>query len=259
MRSVWLMYHDVHEGQPAADVPTSAAMYHLSRARFVEHVDALRSSGRRIVSVDDPFVADSVAITFDDGWRGAFEIALPVLAERGIRATYFITRDFVGRPHMADAAMIRGAASAGMQIGVHGTTHRMLSGLSADEIFQELASCRGYLEDLVGQPVLHASLPGGDLNRTIISAARRAGLRSLSTSRPGVNGPRTSAFRLRRMGVKHTTTADDVRRYCRFQVREEELRWLVLQAPRTMLGMKNYSRVRRWILDKSEQSEVFEP
>ena len=40
--------------------------------------------------------ADSIFITFDDGWEGAFNIAMPILKEFGYRCTYFITKDFIG-------------------------------------------------------------------------------------------------------------------------------------------------------------------
>ncbi|HSF02333.1 MAG TPA: polysaccharide deacetylase family protein, partial [Solirubrobacterales bacterium] len=190
MSSVWLMYHDVHEAAPRPDVPRSAAMYHVSRAAFAGHLAAIRASGRRLLTVGDVLRRpdeDSVVITFDDGWRGAFDVALPMLVNEGWRATFFVTRDFIGRSGFCDGGVLVAAARAGMEIGVHGTTHRMLSACTRDEILAEFTRCKSHLEDLLSQPVSFASLPGGDASRTIVECAEQAGLRCLCTSRPGLN------------------------------------------------------------------------
>ncbi len=259
MRSVWLMYHDVYPERVATDLPRTAAMYHLSRAEFAAHLAVVRASRRRVITAAEPASGDTVSITFDDGWHGAFAVALPMLVDAGVRATFYVTRDFVGRPHMAQAGLIVEAARAGMEIGVHGTTHRMLAALTPAEIYEEFAACRAYLEDLIGKRVAHASLPGGDVNQVIVASAHRAGLESLCTSRPGVNRARTSRYSLKRIGIKGSTSPSEIGRYCGYNVLREEARWMGMQAPRTLLGMKNYSRLRRWILDREGKPEVFEP
>jgi peptidoglycan/xylan/chitin deacetylase (PgdA/CDA1 family) len=259
MRSVWLGYHDVFEREAAADLPRTATVYHLSRAELAAHLAAIRSSRRRVITAGERSDGDTVAITFDDGWRGSFEIAVPLLVEAGLRATFYVTRDFIGRPHMVEPSLIVEAASAGMEIGVHGTTHRMLSSLSPAEIREEFATCRKHLEDLIGKPVLHASLPGGDLDDAIVAAARAAGIVTLCTSRPGVNTARTSPVRLRRLGIKAGTPAETIARYCRYDLLREEARWMVMQAPRVVLGMQRYSRVRRWIMDRDGKQHLFRP
>lgn len=266
MRSLWLMYHDVYERAPRPEVPASAAAYHVSRERFAAHLLAIARSGHRVVTVGECLAAPAstghgVVLTFDDGWVGAFEVALPLLLERGWRATAFVTRDFVGRRHFAGRDSLRAAAAAGMEIGVHGVTHRMLSACTPAEIVAEFRDCRDYLEALLGQPVTHASIPGGDMTPTVVSCARQAGMTSLSTSRPGVNHAASSPFDLRRLAIKDSTRAADVERYCRFRLGQERLRWAALQMPRTLLGMKRYSTLRRALLREGgpNPTEVFKP
>ncbi len=264
MSSVWLMYHDVHEVAPRPGVPRSAAMYHVNRASFAGHLAAIKASGRRVLTVAG-FLRrpdeDSVVITFDDGWRGAFDVALPLLANEGWRATFFVTRDFIGRRGFCDGETLAAAARAGMEIGVHGTTHRMLSACTRDEILAEFASCKSHLEGLLAQPVSFASLPGGDVNRSIVAGARQAGLRCLCTSRPGLNHEGTSRFGLRRIAIKASTSDADVARYCRHELGREIARWGLLQIPRSLLRGKNYSRLRRRFLGEREHQshQVFEP
>ena len=266
MKSLWLMYHDIYDREPRPGVPASATAYHVSRTTFDGHLRAIHASGLRVVTVGD-FVADpaaagdSVILTFDDGWIGGFEIAVPLLQERGWRATFYVTRDFVERDHFCKRATLRAAYAAGMEIGVHGVTHRMLSACSHSEVVAEFRECRDYLESVLGRPVGHASVPGGDLTPMVVDCAREAGLTSLSNSRPGLNHARSSRFDLRRLAVKSTTSALDIARYCAFRLGPERARWAMLQLPRAVLGMRQYSRLRRVILRerRADPTEVFEP
>ena len=208
MRSMWLMYHDVYTREPQAGVPRSASMYHLSQAAFLEHLRVIKASGRTVLTARE-FLSgraqESVVLTFDDGWRGAFEIAVPLLAEFGWKATFFVTRDFVGRDWFCERSMLVAAVEAGMELGVHGTDHRMLSACTRAEVAAQFSDCKAFLESIIGRPVEAASLPGGDVNDLIVSCARQAGLLSLCTSRPGINRGSTSPFALRRIAMRPAT------------------------------------------------------
>lgn len=264
MKSVWLMYHDVYDTSPDRALPRSATMYHVSRTALRQHFTAVRNSGRTVATVGEYLSGlnrDSVVITFDDGWKGSFEWGISTLKEFGWKAAFFVTRDFIGKKGFGADSTIRMAADQGMEIGVHGTTHRMLSGCTREEIVSEFRICREHLESVVGQPVRLASLPGGDMNDTIVECARQAGLTSVCTSRPGINRKGTSPFHLRRIGIKDSTGEVEIARYCRYQLQPEVMRWAAFQVPRTLLGMKNYSRLRRMLLGEKENNnqEVFRP
>jgi peptidoglycan/xylan/chitin deacetylase (PgdA/CDA1 family) len=265
MNSVWLAYHDIHDGSRARNIPTSAAMYHVSSELFSRHLECIKSSGHRVVTVGE-FVSspdlrtDSVVLTFDDGWQGAFATALPLLVRIGWPATFFVTSGFVGRPGFCDAQMLQDAVSAGMEIGIHGTTHRMLSSCSKPEITGELQVCKGFLESLLQRSIQHASVPGGSTNRLVSECAAELGLQSLSTSRPGINSPVQPHYDLRRMAIRSSTRASDVDRYCRHAVKRETARWAMLQLPRRVLGMRNYARLRQRLMSGSEGTDaLFQP
>jgi peptidoglycan/xylan/chitin deacetylase (PgdA/CDA1 family) len=264
MKSIWFMYHDIYQKEPMPGVPRSAAMYHVSRETFAQHLSAIQVSGLRVITASEflkSHDSNSVILTFDDGWRGAFETALPMLQEFGIKATFFITKDFVGHRGFCDRSLVSEAANAGMEIGVHGTTHRMLSGCSPEEIRWELSACKEFLESLFQQQIVSASMPGGDWNKVIASCAKEIGLKLLCTSRPGVNKPEVSLYNLRRVAIRESTSSLDIRRYCSYNARKELLRWTILQLPRATLGMKRYSLLRRRLLgeQKVRGNELFKP
>jgi peptidoglycan/xylan/chitin deacetylase (PgdA/CDA1 family) len=263
-RSIWLAYHDVYRTEPAHGIPRSAGIYHVSKESFLRHMSAIRDAGRPVVTISEYLAgvaADSLVLTFDDGWSGAFENALPILQEVGWKATFFVTRDFVGRDRFCNKRMLVDAVEAGMEIGIHGTTHRMLSRCSAAELVWEFAACKNYLESLLGRSVQHASLPGGDWSPGVESCAIQAGFKSVCTSVPGFNILDASPFQLKRMAIKSGTRCSDIDRYCGYSCDREIWRWAFLQIPRRVLGVRNYVRLRKWIVDERDdnQSALFEP
>jgi Predicted xylanase/chitin deacetylase len=254
------MYHDVYADAPDPRIPRTAATYHISKDAFAEHLSVIEKSGNSVVTAGQT-APDSVGITFDDGWAGAFEIAMPMLAEKGWKATFFITRDFVNRAGFCDEDMIIEAARQGMEIGVHGTTHRVLSACTREEMIYEWSACKDFLETLTGKPVEHASLPGGDLNEEIIDCAKKCGLKSISTSIPGIHDADSDAFRIKRIPIRESTSATDLKRYCRFSAAPEVIYWTVFQLPKRLIGMRNYTRLRRHLMDRraAGQREIFKP
>jgi len=258
------MYHDVFSESPAPFIPRTSAMYHISKQSFIQHLAIIKKSTLNVMNVSeilDNNDKNSMSITFDDGWEGAFNIAMPILKEFGYRCTYFITKDFIGREGFIDEKGIMMASESGMEIGVHGTTHRMLSNCSNDEIIWEFKSCKQYLESLTGQKVVSASMPGGDWNDIIASCAKKAGLKLLCTSKLGLNGPGTNLFNLRRIPIKRNTSERAIGRYCQYEISMELIKSTLYQLPRRFLGMKRYSNFRRWLLGEKNRNsiEIYKP
>jgi peptidoglycan/xylan/chitin deacetylase (PgdA/CDA1 family) len=249
------MYHEVHDGAaPAHGVPAGAARYHVPKDRFREQLRVLRSLGARTTTVGE-FAAgraategDSVMLTFDDGWEGSLSNGVQCLLDAGMSATFFVTRDFVGKRHFAGPSLLREAHAAGVELGTHGATHRFLSTLPRREIETELASSKAFLEDLLGAPVETASVPGGAWSPLVGAVARECGYAALCTSRPGLNGRRTDLFALRRVAVRRGTPMAAFERYARLKIAREVVRAAALEAPRRVLGRDRYATLRARVL-----------
>src|SRR2546425_2691605 len=142
----------------------------------------------------------AVALTFDDGYRGLLDHALPVLERFGFRATFFLVSDRVGGTNAWDARHgdaprslmnwneTAGLLARGMSIGAHSRTHPYLTDLPEPELEDEIRRSKETIEDRLGCSVRFFSYPHGLIDercRRSVMAAGDAGARS---AQPGGDG-----------------------------------------------------------------------
>jgi peptidoglycan/xylan/chitin deacetylase (PgdA/CDA1 family) len=194
MRPTALIYHDVLvDGGPddSGFGGADALSYKLTESQFHRHLDLIAAS----LGVDAPLcfpdpaaaatVGGRVVLTFDDGGASAATRILRALGERGWRAHFFVTTDFIGTKGFLTPAGLRELHTTGHIVGSHSASHPMrMSYLSLEAIRREWRESRVRLEDLLGAPVTAASVPGGYYSRTVATAAAEAGIRVLFTSEP---------------------------------------------------------------------------
>jgi peptidoglycan/xylan/chitin deacetylase (PgdA/CDA1 family) len=162
---------------------------------------------RRVLDLDDAaghldgkgrLPRGTTAITFDDGFRGLYEHALPVLQRHRLAATVFVVAetlapggravDWVDTPP-ADGSPLEtltldealALRDAGIRIESHSYSHRVLTELGEEECERDLRASRDLLEDLLGGPVRHLAYPRGFHDDRVRAAAARAGFRNSYT------------------------------------------------------------------------------
>jgi len=184
--SVILMYHAIHDGDPHPAIAPEDRPYAISRDAFTRQLDRIEAQQRA--------TGQPVRLTFDDGHVSNHDIALPLLLERGLRATFFITTAFVGvREHFCSGAQLRRMAQAGMTIGGHGHTHAFLDDLSPQAAREEFERCQAALSTLLGQAPSALSFPGGRHDASSVRLAREAGFEELHGSLLAVVDPSAAA------------------------------------------------------------------
>jgi peptidoglycan/xylan/chitin deacetylase (PgdA/CDA1 family) len=169
-RCLNLTFHGVGDPDRALD-PGETGVW-VSRREFASVLDAV--AGR-----------DDVRITFDDGNASDLEHALPALAGRGLRATFFVVAGRLGTAGFLDAAGVRALCDAGMAIGCHGMRHRPWRTLDDDALREELLDARHRLEEIVQRPVAEAACPFGAYDRRVLRGLRRYGYARVYTSDRG--------------------------------------------------------------------------
>ena len=193
MRATALVYHDVLvDGGPddSGFAGADALSYKLTETQFHRHLDLIASA----LGVGAPLClsepsagtsAGGVVLTFDDGGASAPTRILPALCQRGWRAHFFVTTDFIGARGFVTPQGLRELHAAGHVIGSHSASHPLrMSRLPHEAMYREWGDSRARLEDLLGAPVTVASVPGGYYSRMVATTAAEAGIRVLFTSEP---------------------------------------------------------------------------
>ncbi len=188
MPTVTLLYHDVVEaGSPHSSGFTGADAdaYKLAWPEFDRHLRVLADIGRAPSLVTASYhLADEFMLTFDDGGISAQRIAR-ALEQRGWPGHFFATVDYIGTPGFMDAARIRTLTEAGHVVGSHSCSHPLrMARQSGSQLHEEWHRSVATLSDIVGSPVITASIPGGAYSRQVAVAAAAEGIRWLFTSEP---------------------------------------------------------------------------
>ncbi|MBV9376914.1 MAG: polysaccharide deacetylase family protein [Alphaproteobacteria bacterium] len=121
----------------------------------------------------DPVVI--VTTSWDDGHSADLRVA-ELLAAHGLKATFYVAFNHPNRKEISDGE-IRMLYRAGMEIGSHTLTHRLLTGRPAAEVHHELKESRMRLEDIVGAPVTAFSYPQGAFTAVARAALAETGYR----------------------------------------------------------------------------------
>jgi peptidoglycan/xylan/chitin deacetylase (PgdA/CDA1 family) len=160
----------------------------------------------------------AVLLTFDDGYKDLLDTVLPILSERRIPAAVFIVSNWIGRTNDWDQALGGGQLDllnidellqleqAGIEIGAHSRTHRILKSLPAEELTDEIWGSITDLEAIgVQSPQLFA-YPYGEYDEKSLVAVREAGIKAAFTIDPGLVKSGQDPFRIPRNEILRSDT-----------------------------------------------------
>jgi peptidoglycan/xylan/chitin deacetylase (PgdA/CDA1 family) len=187
-------------------------------------MDALASSGYRAVSIDafvdwlaggPALAAGDFVLTFDDGFRGVRDYALPVLERLGWPATIFLVTDFLGGSDCWNSDGVDGGGTyplltreqilkmreRGCTFHSHTRTHLSLPALDDAALADQMAASRAAVEALLGKPADLLAYPFGHVDDRVEAAARAAGYRAAFSVQAGFNRCDVNPFRIRRLDV----------------------------------------------------------
>ncbi len=262
-----LMYHNVCQDGSLADpngewahLSPSIKSYFVEESAFAAQLAALHGStdlitldrvrnyfGRQAprFTGDLPDIRESVLLTFDDGWAGTVDLAMPVLERYSAEATVFITTELLDQPGFLRAAELHRWPTQ-LQVGSHCRTHRFLNELDDAEIREELRSSKLALEDLCGRPIDTVSIPNGAIDTRVERIAVELGYALVFTSEVHLNSHWSGATAIGRAAIRSQTSRERVLEYAHGDFGMEPVRRLALGIPKRLLGPKRYRHLRAW-------------
>ena len=209
-----LMYH--HAGAPPAGARKKRL--YVDADRLAAQVRLLQHRGYRFTTVSDAQVSrtgPTACVTFDDGYRDALEVALPVLRPLGAPATLYVVTEDIGRrgimwpeeqpgvvpADLADWDELRTLAAAGWEIGSHAHRHLRLARRSKDEQRALIDDSFRTLAAQLGDAPRSFAYPYGSYGAETAQLVRAAGFTSAVTTRRGRVQPGDDPFQLRRVNM----------------------------------------------------------
>lgn len=181
------MYHEISSNEtnnyssnklsPAYDLPVSLFEQHL-REMHENGYQSLDFNEARNLSNNGKYLI----ITFDDGLKGNYTYALPLLKKYGFTAIFFIAVERVGSENYMNWEELSSLLEHGMSVQSHTLTHRPLQTLEKEEIFHELFTSKYILEEKLKTNVSAISFPHGSYNKLVVEIAKKIGYRWMCTS-----------------------------------------------------------------------------
>jgi peptidoglycan/xylan/chitin deacetylase (PgdA/CDA1 family) len=157
----------------------------------------------------------TLCLTFDDGYADNSAFALPLLIQRNIPVTYFVTtwHTAEGQPFAHDVARrrplapncpsaLKAMADAGVEIGAHTRHHRDLGAISDPrQLYDEVILATREMEQMIERPIRYFAFPFGqveNLNSLVFRLARDYGFAGVCSAYGGWNEIGSDAFHLQR-------------------------------------------------------------
>jgi peptidoglycan/xylan/chitin deacetylase (PgdA/CDA1 family) len=140
-----------------------------------------------------------IVLSFDDGYPGDWQYALPILR----------ARHFAGVLNLQIGNLVpkrvRALIHAGWEIDAHTFTHPDLRGVDSSRLRREVTGARHWLQRTYGIGVPAFCYPFGFYDSRTVAAVERAGYTVAETERQGWASPAQGLFTLDRIRITPTT------------------------------------------------------
>lgn len=195
-----LMYHSIGEemGNDAVISPTL----------FAEQMAYLHSQGYNPVTMDQLYdyltsqkglPSKPVLITFDDGYRDTYEIALPILKRYEFKSTLFVlTSDSERRLTWQELQEMK---ASGMEIASHSYAHRNLAGMTVAAQADEITRSKELLDRNLKQDTRYFCYPNSSFSTETKRILQEKGFKLAVTIDPGWVKVGDDRFALRRVWI----------------------------------------------------------
>lgn len=180
-----IMYHDV-----LPERGRGAQWFDITIDEFRAQMDRIQELGMTPISLDqlyahltkgDTLPANAIVLTFDDNYQGFYDLAYPLLKERGFPAAMFVHTGFVGnttqgRPKMSWETLRQLSQDPLITIGSHTITHpEDITKIDPIKQQEEISQSKSELETQLGKTMDYFAYPNGMNDENTQALVRAAG------------------------------------------------------------------------------------
>ncbi len=212
------LYHEVTDNPKISGFQVVGALPYIHKvSHFLSDLDLILKHFKKSESVINlSSLKDmlNLILTFDDGGSSAVSIA-KILSDKGLVGHFFITTSMIGADTFLNTDQIKNIRKMGHVIGTHSHTHpSIFRDLSYDQKIDEWGKSKKILEDILGEKISTASIPGGDMDDDTIRAAGDVGIEFLFTSEPSYRPyEKFGVLVFGRVCPKNTTAASQINQW----------------------------------------------
>ncbi|MDR4499290.1 MAG: polysaccharide deacetylase family protein [Candidatus Scalindua sp.] len=250
-----LLYHDIE----SVDCPNEKSNLASKEtvvdvSNFESQIRYLSENNYETISINEYFryikneqksLEGKIIISFDDGHYSNYKLAFPILVKYGLKATFFITTNWLNQQYHLTSDQIKEMIGNGMEIGSHGLTHNFFPDMNSHEIKFELSESKKILESITKQPIHYIAFPGGHYNRTVLRMLEMSDYRGACSCLQGLNSKKTNPWLLKRIEIRKSVSADQFKHIFNplsiaFYQMVDSLKSLT----RRTIGLNTYSNIR---------------
>ena len=216
------MYHRVEPLPPKSGAQRTGLT--VIPSNFQIQMDWLRERGFETVSLYDmqnalalgqPLPAKPIVISFDDGYRGVYDFAFPVMRAHGYTGTLFLPTELIDKqePDYINWQMAEELARAGWKIEPHTKSHVELPGQPHNYILYQALGSMETIRAHVGYQPRYFCYPGGEYDAEVIGLLKEIGYWGAVTTRFAIDHQLKDAYKWGRVRVSGQETLRDFALY----------------------------------------------
>ena len=203
-----LNYHVI--GDPPAGAPFPEL--YVGRGVFAAQLRWLRSHGYQAVTLRRVYdywrrglalPPKPIVLSFDDGYRGQFTNARPLLRRYRWPGVLNLAVQNVLDGKLT-VPQLRTMVRDGWEIDAHSLTHPDLTTLGRGELRRQVAGSRRWIRRRLGVPVDFFCYPAGRYDAAVLAAVRAAGFLGATTTNQGLASRSDGLFTLDRIRVNRS-------------------------------------------------------
>lgn len=200
-----LMYHYIRNAENESELGKNLS---VSPENFALHLKWLQDNNYETLKVTD--LADPekkvlskiifekkkpIVLTFDDGYEDAYTNAMPALKKYQMTATFYIIRNYVGKPEYMNQTQIDELQKEGFEIGSHTLSHPDLTKIDIADAQRQISDSK--------DGAIAFCYPAGKYDATTVSLVKDAGYNTAVTTHFGIASQASDLLELPRVRIEN--------------------------------------------------------